>query len=102
MGSRDTTPSLAASSSVAILRAPRFQPSRPLGESNGYMSRAIALATFLTLAASAVVPDSAVAGTAPAVPSCDLTAASPWIRRWFDAWELTSREILKLPDAEPP
>ena len=34
--------------------------------------------------------------------SCDLTAAGGWIRRWFAAWELTSREILRLPDAPPP
>ena len=33
---------------------------------------------------------------------CDLEAASPWIRQWFDAWELASVEILRLPDAPPP
>lgn len=45
---------------------------------------------------------SAGASPAAATPACDLTAAGPWIRRWFEAWELTSREILKLPDAPPP
>ena len=34
--------------------------------------------------------------------SCDLAAASTWISRWLAAWELTSREILHLPDAPPP
>jgi hypothetical protein len=34
--------------------------------------------------------------------ACTVDAADPWIRRWFEAWELTSREILKLPDAPPP
>ena len=35
-------------------------------------------------------------------PACDMAAASPWISRWFAAWELTSRQILRLPDAPPP
>jgi hypothetical protein len=34
--------------------------------------------------------------------TCDLAAQTPWIEHWFDAWELTSREILKLPDAPAP
>jgi hypothetical protein len=33
---------------------------------------------------------------------CEVAAASPWINRWLAAWELTSREILRLPDAPPP
>jgi hypothetical protein len=36
------------------------------------------------------------------VASCDLAAASSWINRWFAAWELTSKQILHLPDAPPP
>ncbi len=36
------------------------------------------------------------------VPSCSVPAASPWITRWLAAWELTSREILHLPDAPAP
>jgi hypothetical protein len=44
------------------------------------------------LAASAEAP----------VPGCNVSAASPWINRWLAAWELTSREILKLPHAPPP
>ena len=35
-------------------------------------------------------------------PTCDLAPASPWISRWFAAWELTSREIMHLPDVPPP
>ena len=31
-----------------------------------------------------------------------MTAASPWIEGWFAAWELTSRGILRLPDAPAP
>jgi hypothetical protein len=46
----------------------------------------------LPLAASAEAP----------VPECSVPAASPWIARWLAAWELTSREILHLPDAPPP
>lgn len=42
------------------------------------------------------------ASPAAAAPACDVAAAGPWISRWFDAWELTSREILRLPDAPPP
>ena len=34
--------------------------------------------------------------------ACDIAAASPWITRWLDAWELTSREILRLPSAPAP
>jgi hypothetical protein len=33
---------------------------------------------------------------------CSVTAASPWIQHWLDAWELTSRDILELPDAAAP
>ncbi len=39
---------------------------------------------------------------APSTPACDMRAASPWIEHWFSAWELTSREILRLPDAPSP
>jgi hypothetical protein len=35
-------------------------------------------------------------------PACDVAAARPWITRWLEAWELTSRDILKLPDAPAP
>jgi hypothetical protein len=31
-----------------------------------------------------------------------MAAASPWVRRWLAAWELTSRKILRLPDAPAP
>jgi hypothetical protein len=33
---------------------------------------------------------------------CDMTAASPSIRKWLEAWELASGQILHLPDAPPP
>jgi hypothetical protein len=47
-------------------------------------------------------PAAAAAAAAPGSGPCDLTAASPWIERWLSAWDLTSREILRLPDAPPP
>ena len=34
--------------------------------------------------------------------SCSMASASPWISRWLGAWELTSREILKVPDVPAP
>jgi acetyl esterase/lipase len=54
--------------------------------------------------AVAVVAAFAFAGSSPASASapCSTNDAAPWIRRWFDAWELTSRDILRLPDAPPP
>jgi hypothetical protein len=52
------------------------------------------------MAISAVL--GAWASTAAATPACDLAAAAPWISRWFQAWELTSRDILELPDAPAP
>ena len=39
---------------------------------------------------------------ASAGPACSVPSATPWITRWFAAWELTSREILRLPDAPAP
>ena len=42
------------------------------------------------------------AWAAAPVPGCSVSAASPWITRWLTAWELTSRDILHLPDAPPP
>ena len=44
------------------------------------------------LAASAEVP----------VPECSIPSASPSITRWLAAWELTSRDILRLTDVPPP
>lgn len=32
---------------------------------------------------------------------CGIASASPWIQRWFAAWDLTSRRILRLPEAPP-
>jgi hypothetical protein len=58
------------------------------------------LARILVPAVLAVL--GASASPAAATPDCDPASAAPWIRRWFAAWELTSREILKLPDAPPP
>lgn len=43
-----------------------------------------------------------VATARTTAPPCDVSAASPWITRWLAAWELTSRDIMKLPDATPP
>ena len=38
-----------------------------------------------------------------ALPSaCSMAAASAWIERWLAAWELTSQQILRLPEAPPP
>lgn len=42
------------------------------------------------------------AGAQPRSSECDFGAASPWIARWLAAWELTSQEILRLPDAPAP
>ena len=33
---------------------------------------------------------------------CDVQTARSWIERWFGAWELASRAILRLPGAPPP
>ena len=41
-------------------------------------------------------------GRPSAAADCDVAAASPWIERWLSAWELTSREILKLREALRP
>ncbi len=38
----------------------------------------------------------------PLGPSCDLKAATEWIDGWFEAWELTSKEILHLSHAPAP
>lgn len=54
--------------------------------------REIALAILLLMSSA----------PAHAAAACDVRAASPWIRRWLEAWDLTSREILHLPDAPPP
>jgi hypothetical protein len=60
----------------------------------------VILAFVATACASqrAGIPSAAVA---PA-PQCSMDAAAPWIDRWFSAWELTSQEILRLPDAPTP
>jgi hypothetical protein len=44
----------------------------------------------------------AVSAAETRASSCDIAAASPWINRWFAAWELVSREIMHLPDAPAP
>ena len=55
---------------------------------------------FASLVCTVVCAGWAPAGAATA--ACDLDATRPWINRWLDAWELVSREILKLPDAPAP
>src|SRR6185503_10324713 len=42
------------------------------------------------------------APAAAAVPACKVSSASPWITRWLDAWELTARDILRLPESPAP
>ncbi len=65
------------------------------------MMRAAALAgmVFMTLPAIAA---EAGADSAGVRSSCDLAVATPWIESWLSAWELMSREVLKLPDAAAP
>lgn len=46
--------------------------------------------------------DSAQTSAQALAHGCDIFAASPWIARWFGAWELTAREILRLPDVPAP
>ena len=46
----------------------------------------------------AAVHSSAVVDTG----ACSMAAATPWITRWFEAWDLASREIMHLPDAPTP
>ena len=38
----------------------------------------------------------------PAVSRCSIRAAAPWIKRWTDAWDLTSRSILHLSSRRDP
>lgn len=33
---------------------------------------------------------------------CDMNAATPWITKWFDAWRLTTQEILHIDGGKPP
>jgi hypothetical protein len=44
----------------------------------------------------------ASADVEPKSPSCSMDAASPWVEKWFSAWETASRKILELPDAPAP
>lgn len=37
-----------------------------------------------------------------APPQCDIKEATPWIEKWLGAWNLTSQQILKLPNAAAP
>ncbi len=55
--------------------------------------------SFVGCGPKAVSPEGTVAG---APPACDMAAADPWIEHWFAAWQLTSRDILKIPDAPAP
>ena len=34
--------------------------------------------------------------------ACSMESATPWLSRWLGAWELTSREILEIPDFPAP
>jgi hypothetical protein len=56
---------------------------------------------FLWAALLLMIHPLAASADAP-VPGCSVAAASAWITRWLAAWELTSRDILHLPDAPAP
>ena len=43
-----------------------------------------------------------IAAFAAPAPECSVEAARPWITRWLAAWELTSRDLMKLPAAPAP
>ncbi len=64
--------------------------------------------SFATVLASFVCCASPKAAThgqttlQPTVSACDLATAGVWVRRWVAAWDLTSRQILRLPDAPTP
>ena len=58
---------------------------------------------MLLLASTCLARAASPKDSAPApLPACDLAAATPWISGWLAAWDLTSRDILRLPDAPPP
>ncbi len=40
--------------------------------------------------------------TAVQSTACDMESATPWLSRWLGAWELTSRDILEIPDFPAP
>jgi hypothetical protein len=71
------------------------------------MTRAIACAlAFAVLSFVGCAAKKNVASDHTAVesrpPSCTMADASPWIRAWFDAWELACDDILHIPVTTPP
>jgi len=57
---------------------------------------------LLTFGASPRAATNGPAAGATAPSPCGMAAAEPWIRKWFAAWELTAKEILRLSDTTPP
>jgi len=62
----------------------------------------IGLVAVAMVAAMAGGAPRSTQAAAPRPAACDMTAASRWIQEWLAAWELTSREILGLPDVPAP
>ena len=65
--------------------------------------RGVMLAAVVLVLTACLTGAKAATGAGPSTATpCDLAAASPWISAWLSAWDLTSRDILHLPDAPPP
>ncbi len=61
-------------------------------------------ATGLVIAACATAPSPAITQATNQAPAsaCSVEAATPWMGKWFAAWELTSERILRIPDIPAP
>ena len=68
----------------------------PLKQSSLSGAFVVCLILVVGCATAQVRPQQATAS------ECDIATAAPWINRWLAAWRLTSREILRIPDAPTP
>lgn len=73
----------------------------PMARALEWVPTCVALTSIGCASQRAGVADPAAA-VQPDAPPCDMAAASPWIEKWLAAWDLTSRQILRVPDAPPP
>ena len=72
------------------------------------MTRALKwISTFVAFTSIGCVSQSVSTGghaaaVQPDAPPCDMAAASPWIEKWLAAWDLASRQILRVPRCAAP
>lgn len=70
-----------------------------------FRKRSVTLLAFVQVVAACATGRPEVPAPTAVLSSaagCDIATATPWMRKWLTAWEVTSRDLLRVPPVQAP